>query len=126
MLTNVLTTIILIIESDMKDKANFQGLKALEHKQPWVLLYFSTSWCAPCKDMALIMDDVSIQYVDQLKMVNIDVDNDIQLAKECGVKGVPTLVLLDKSNNKSSLTGGVTGAQVKDWLDTQLIARSKN
>jgi thioredoxin 1 len=126
MLTNVLTTIILIIESDMKDKANFQGLKALEHKQPWVLLYFSTSWCAPCKDMALIMDDVSIQYVDQLKMVNIDVDNDIQLAKECGVKGVPTLVLLDKSNNKSSLTSGVTGAQVKDWLDTQLIARSKN
>ncbi|MFT7007200.1 MAG: thioredoxin 1 [Colwellia sp.] len=125
MLTNLLTTIILIIESDMKDKANFQGLKALEHKQPWVLLYFSTSWCAPCKDMALIMDDVSIQYVDQLKMVNIDVDNDIQLAKECGVKGVPTLVLLDKSNNKSSLIGGVSGAQVKDWLDTKLSATSK-
>jgi thioredoxin 1 len=109
----------------MKDKANFQGLKELEHKQPWVLLYFSTSWCAPCKDMALIIDDVSIQYVDKLKMVNIDVDDDIQLAKECGVKGVPTLVLLDKSNNQSSLIGGVSGAQVKDWLDTQLSATSK-
>jgi thioredoxin 1 len=125
MLTNFLTTIIITIESDMKDKINFQGLKELEHKQPWVLLYFSTSWCAPCKDMALIMDDVSIQYVDQLKMVNIDVDDDIQLARECGVKGVPTLVLLDKSNNQSSLIGGVTGAQVKYWLDTQLSATSK-
>ena len=125
MLTNLLTTIILTIESDMKDKTNLQGLKELEHKQPWVLLYFSTSWCAPCKDMALIMADVSTQYVHQLEMVNIDVDEDIQLAKECGVKGVPTLVLLDKSNNKSSLIGGVTGAQVKDWLDTQLSARSK-
>jgi thioredoxin 1 len=48
----------------MKDKTNSQGLKGLEHKKPWVLLYFSTTWCAPCKDMALIMDDVSMQYVD--------------------------------------------------------------
>jgi hypothetical protein len=35
------------------------------------------------------------------------------------------LVLLDKSNNQSSLIGGVSGAQVKDWLDTQLSATSK-
>lgn len=107
----------------MKDKTYLQGLKGGEHKQPWVLLYFSTSWCAPCKDMALIMDEVSMQYVDQLCMVNVDVDDQMQLAKQCEVKGVPTLVLLDKFNNKSSLIGGVTGAQVKDWLDKQLSTR---
>ncbi|MDX2369640.1 MAG: thioredoxin family protein [Colwellia sp.] len=109
----------------MKDKTNSQALIGLEHKQPWVLLYFSTSWCAPCKNMALIMDEVSIQYVDQLRMIKIDVDDEIKLARECGVKGVPTLVLLDKLNNKSSLIGGVTGTQVKDWLDKELSATAK-
>lgn len=104
----------------MKDKINLQGLKELEHKQPWVLLYFSTSWCAPCKDMTLILDDVSIQYVEQLKMVKIDVDEQMQLARQFNVKGVPTLVLLDKLNNTSSLVGGVTSIQVKEWLDIQL------
>ena len=110
----------------MKDKTNSQGLKGLEHKKPWVLLYFSTTWCAPCKNKAPIMDDVSMQYVDQFNIVNIDVDNDVQLARKFDVRSVPTLVLLDKSNNNSSLTCKVTGAQVKYWLDTKLIARSKN
>ena len=36
--------------------------------------------------------------------------------------GVPTLVLMDKLNNTASLIDGVTGSQVKDWLDTQLSA----
>lgn len=104
----------------MKDKTSLQGLKRLEHKQPWVLLYFSTSWCAPCKDMSLIIDDVSIQYVEQLKVIKIDVDDEIELAKECGIKGVPSLVLLDKLDNKSSLIGGVTSDKVKGWLNKQL------
>ena len=50
----------------------------------------------------------------------------LQLARKFDVRSVPTLVLLDKSNNNSSLNVGVTGAQVKDWLDTKPIARSKN
>jgi thioredoxin 1 len=104
----------------MKDKVDLQGLITLDHKQPWILLYFNTSWCAPCKDMVQIMDDVSIQYVDQLNLVKIDVDNNIELARECGVKGVPTLVLLDKLSNKSSLVGGVTRTQLNNWLNTQL------
>ena len=125
MLNNLLTNIVLTIESDMKDKTILQGLKGGEHRQPWVLLYFSTSWCAPCKDMALIMDEISMQYVNQLRMIKVDVDDEIELAKHFNVKGVPTLLLLGKSNNKSSLIGGVTSAQVKGWLDTQLSVMSK-
>jgi thioredoxin-like negative regulator of GroEL len=77
--------------------------------------------------MALIMDEISMQYVNQLRMikVDVDVDDEIELAKHFNVKGVPTLLLLGKSNNKSSLIGGVTSAQVKGWLDTQLSVMSK-
>ena len=104
----------------MKDKGNLQGLNWFEHEQPRVLLYFSTTWCAPCKSMAPIMDEVETQYTVQLKMIKIDVDAQIKLAKQFSVKGVPTLVLLDKLGNKSRLIGGVTTAQIRHWLDTEL------
>jgi thioredoxin 1 len=125
MLNNFLTIIVLTIESEMEDKTNLQSLNGLENKQPWVLLYFSTSWCAPCKDMALIMDEISMQYIDQLEVVKVDVDEQMQLARECDVKGVPTLVLLEELNKKSSLIGGVTSTQVTDWLDIQLHTTSE-
>lgn len=125
MLNNFLTIIVLTLESEMEDKTNLQSLNGLANKQQWVLLYFSTSWCAPCKDMALILDEISMQYIDQLEVVKVDVDEQMQLARECDVKGVPTLVLLEELNKKSSLIGGVTSTQVTDWLDIQLHTTSE-
>jgi thioredoxin 1 len=116
---------VLTLESEMEDKTNLQSLNGLANKQPWVLLYFSTSWCAPCKDMALILDEISMQYIDQLEVVKVDVDEQMQLARECDVKGVPTLVLLEELNKKSSLIVGVTSTQITDWLDIQLQTTSE-
>lgn len=117
---------VLETESEMKDKANLDGLKAFEHKQPWLLLYFNTSWCAPCKNMALIIDEISSQYSEHLAMINIDVDEQMSLAKQFEVRGVPTLVLLDKLQNTSSLVGGVTKVQVEGWLNKELGSVPKN
>jgi len=104
----------------MKVEENLQGLNWFEHEQPWVLFYFSTSWCAPCQKMAPVMAEISKQYAEHLNVVKIDVDEQITLAKKYGVKGVPTLVLLDKPGNHYRLVGGVSARQVRDWLDTQL------
>lgn len=108
------------MENQMKGEINLQGLNWFEHEQTWVLLYFSTSWCAPCKTMAPIMDEVSTQFAGQLKTIKIDVDEQTKLAKQLDVRGVPTLVLLDKFGAKSRLVGGVTATQLNHWLSLQL------
>lgn len=104
----------------MKDEIKLQDLNWFEYEQSRVLIFFSTSWCAPCKNMAPIIDEVSILYFEQLKVVKIDVDEQTQLAKKLNVKGVPTLVLLDSDGNQSMLAGGVSAMKVRHWLDTSL------
>lgn len=104
----------------MKENINLQGLNWFDYEQSWVLLYFSTSWCAPCKSMGPLVDEISTLYVEHFKTIKIDVDEQMQLAKELDVKGVPTLILLDKVNKKSSLVGGTTAIEIKHWLNTQL------
>ena len=104
----------------LKEKLTLQGLNWCEHEQAWVLIYFSTSWCAPCKSMALIMDDVSKHYESHLKVIKIDVDEQTQLARQLEVTGVPTLVLLDQSGTKSRLVGGANADDINNWLSEQL------
>ncbi len=104
----------------MKENITLQGLNWFDYEQTSVLLYFSTSWCAPCKNMGLIIDEISKIYDEHLQTIKIDVDEQMLLAKQLDVKGVPTLILLDKSNKKSSLIGGSTAIKVKHWLNTQL------
>jgi len=120
MLNNLLTNSTQSMENQMKGEINLQGLNWFEHEQTWVLLYFSTSWCAPCKTMAPIMDEVSTQFAGQLKTIKIDVDEQTKLAKQLDVRGVPTLVLFDKFGAKSRLVGGVTATQLNHWLSLQL------
>jgi len=104
----------------MKDYQSLQGIKWFSHDKSWVLLYFSTTWCAPCKSMVPIMNDISTRYSDQIKTIKIDVDEQMKLAEQFNVKGVPTLVLLDKDGTQRSLVGGVSTPQIIDWLNNEL------
>ncbi|PKH86297.1 thioredoxin [Colwellia sp. Bg11-28] len=120
MLNNLLTKFARVKPLPMKEELNLQGLNWCDHEKSWVLIYFSTSWCAPCKSMAPIMVDVSEHYVDQLNVIKIDVDEQTQLAKQLEVTGVPSLVLLGRSGSKSRLIGGVNTEEINLWLSEQL------
>jgi thioredoxin 1 len=120
MLNNLLTKFARVKPLPMKEELNLQGLNWCEHKKSWILIYFSTSWCSPCKSMAPIMVDVSEHYVDQLNVIKIDVDEQTQLAKQLEVTGVPSLVLLGRSGSKSRLIGGVNTEEINRWLSEQL------
>jgi thioredoxin 1 len=120
MLSNVLKKLTSVKTASVKEDLNLQSLNWCEHEKTWVLFYFSTSWCAPCKTMAPLMDVISDHYSEHLKVVKIDVDEQIQLAKQLKVTGVPTLVLLNQSGHKSRLIGGVNTKSINRWLDEQL------
>ena len=58
-----------------------------------VLVYFFATWCGPCKMMQPILEQVSQQLGDQVRIVKIDVDRNQQLASQLQVSSVPTLAI---------------------------------
>ena len=73
------------------------------------VLKFSASWCQPCKALAEQMKDISTE--------NIDIDENTELAVKYGIRGVPTLVVLDDSDKEIKRMSGVrTNAELKEWL----------
>ncbi len=58
-----------------------------------VLVDFFATWCGPCKMMHPILEQVSQQLGDQVRIVKIDVDKNQQLASQLNVSSVPTLAI---------------------------------
>jgi thioredoxin 1 len=56
-----------------------------------VLVDFFATWCVPCKSISPIIDSINDEY--KIKVVKIDIDENIEITKQCGVKGVPTLII---------------------------------
>ena len=72
------------------------------------ILYFTASWCAPCKALSPIMDSLR----GQINFDKIDVDSNTDLSTQYGVRGVPSLVLVENGNE----VGRLVGAQTKETI----------
>lgn len=55
------------------------------------LLKFQASWCQPCKMLTAALKDLELPF----DVTEIDIDEDMDTAMKYGVRGVPTLILLD-------------------------------
>lgn len=80
-----------------------------------VLVKFSATWCTPCKSLANLMHN----HADEIKVDEIqhfDVDENIDVAKEFGIRSVPTLVLFEDGNEVRRKSGFMNIDQLKEFI----------
>lgn len=76
------------------------------------VLRFTASWCQPCKMLARTLEDISTDYPIEV----IDIDESEELAIQYGVRGVPTLVMLQNDIETKRIVGMQTEGFLKEWL----------
>jgi thioredoxin 1 len=58
-----------------------------------VLIDFYADWCAPCRAMKPILEDLKSQMGEQVSIFKIDVDKNQTIAERFNVRSIPTLIL---------------------------------
>ena len=81
-----------------------------------VLVDFFATWCGPCRMLSTVLDNVSSSR-DNLKIVKMDVDQNMSLAKTYGVMSVPTLVLFKNGKEVAKTTGFMNEEELLSWVN---------
>lgn len=77
-----------------------------------VLVDFFATWCAPCKAMSPILDDVAKQVQGKARVLKIDIDKNQQAATAYQVRGVPTLILFKNGQQLWRQSGVIDANQL--------------
>ena len=70
-----------------------------------VLVDFWAPWCAPCRMMAPILNDIAETESDKVTIAKINVDNQQQLAQKFKIRNIPTLIMFDNGKEVKRFSG---------------------
>jgi thioredoxin 1 len=82
-----------------------------------VMVDFWADWCAPCKMIAPIVEELSGEYDGKVKFAKIDVDSNPKVPTTYGIRGIPTLLIFSGGNPVGQVVGAVPKAVLKRRLE---------
>ncbi len=85
-----------------------------------VLVDFWAEWCGPCKMTGPIIDELSQELSEKVKIVKVDVDQAQNIASEYGIMSIPTMVLFKDSKEVARLSGAMPKEPIIHWLESNL------
>jgi len=90
--------------------ANFED-EVLKADTP-VLVDFWAVWCAPCRVIAPVVDEIADSYGGKLKVGKVNVDDNSKTPNKYGIRSIPTLILFSEGKVVEQIIGA-NPAEVK-------------
>jgi thioredoxin 1 len=100
--------------SDVSD-SSFEA-EVLQSDRP-VLVDFWASWCAPCRMLAPVVEQVAEKYAETARVVKLNVDDNPGVSQRFGIKGIPTLILFRNGKEEERVVGATTKENIARMLD---------
>jgi thioredoxin 1 len=78
-----------------------------------VFVDFYADWCAPCRMMAPILEQVAGDMQGKVKILKVNVDKNRDAAMKYGIQSIPALMLFQKGEVKWKGVGVIQADQIK-------------
>jgi len=80
------------------------------------ILKFYAPWCGPCSALTMVIERVKDQI--NVPIENVNIDDNMDLAVEYGVRGVPVMIMVDEDGAVvKRVSGTMNDEQVLDFCN---------
>ena len=86
-----------------------------------VVVDFWAQWCAPCRQMAPALDEVSGILDGKVKVLKVDIDQNPRYAEKFGVMSIPTLMIFKNGEIAARHSGSIPDKQkLEQWITSSV------
>jgi thioredoxin 1 len=93
---------------------NFEE-EVLKESKP-VLVDFWAVWCAPCRMIAPVIEEIAETYGAKIKVGKVNVDDNSKIPNQYGIRSIPT-VMLFKDGQVAEQVIGANPAEIKKIVE---------
>lgn len=93
------------------------AVKKLQAEGKKVLVDYYATWCGPCKILIPKLEEIEKNYPN-ITFVKVNVDENMDYAKEMNIRGVPTVMIYDGENLKDRSSGVQSDNHYKSILNS--------
>jgi thioredoxin len=77
-----------------------------EGNKPCIIDFYA-DWCGPCKMVAPVLEEVSVEYQDKMNVYKIDTEVEQELAAVFGIRSIPSLLFVPMSGKPQMAVGAL-------------------
>lgn len=77
-------------------------------------------WCAPCRILGPVMDELSDEMDGKIKFVKVDIDKNKATAEQMKAEGIPLLIIFKDGKELDRSVGVLPKEELRKWLESKI------
>jgi thioredoxin 1 len=84
------------------------------------LIDFYADWCGPCKMVAPILEELSLEYEGKINIYKVNTEEEQELASAFGIRSIPSLLFVPMNEKPQMAMGALPKQALKDSINDVL------
>ena len=85
-----------------------------------VIVDFWAEWCGPCKMLTPILEELSNEMKNEIKVVKVNLDENQDLAMKYSIRSIPTLLLFKEGHLIDTKVGLLPKSEIVTWFKSKI------
>lgn len=90
------------------------------------MIDFYADWCQPCKMVAPVLEELSNEYAEKIKIYKVDTEVEQELSSVFGIKSIPSLLFIPSEGKPQMAQGALPKQALEEAIQNVLLSVEAN